>query len=83
MALPEKIGSYKIVKEIGRGGMGVIYEAVDENNAHFAIKCLPPELKGDGFAELSLSREYDAISALKHPNVISVIFKNRDENIGI
>ena len=43
--MPETIGSYQVVREIGRGGMGIVYLALDTTlDRQVAIKALPPQL---------------------------------------
>ena len=44
-SIPERVGAFRIVREIGRGGMGVVLEAVEEPlGRRVALKLLPPEL---------------------------------------
>jgi eukaryotic-like serine/threonine-protein kinase len=64
---------YKILKEIGKGGMGVVYKAQDTKlHRTVAIKALAPELVGDDKARTRFLREARAASAIDHPNICTV-----------
>jgi len=67
------LGHYRIVEEIGRGGMGVVYRARDDRlRRDVAIKVLPEDV-GDNPARLSrFEREARAAAALNHPNILAV-----------
>jgi eukaryotic-like serine/threonine-protein kinase len=72
-AEPERrLGRYRLVREIGRGGMGTVYEAEEAGTARrVAVKVLPPVAAGD--AELKRFRhEIRAASALDHPHIVPI-----------
>jgi serine/threonine-protein kinase len=66
-------GKYELVKRIGEGGMGVVYEAVNAlTGRHVAVKLLATG-PGDDTARQRLLREARAAAALRHPNVVDVL----------
>ena len=69
----DTIGSYTIVREVGRGGMGRVYLATDSRlGRNVAIKALPPELTLDASHRDRLRREARAAAALTHPGICTV-----------
>ena len=79
-ALPEKIGHYKVVAELGRGGMGVVYKAHEESlNRFVAIKVLGDHLAADEQFLTRFTREARAAGAVSHPNVIPIYFIGQDD----
>jgi serine/threonine-protein kinase len=65
---------YRLARLMGRGGMGAVYEAVDQGSSRrVAIKVLHPFLSEDGLPLARLRREAQAAASLGHPNVVEVI----------
>jgi hypothetical protein len=69
----EKIGPYTITRELGRGGMGVVYLATDQRlDRQVAIKALPEHLAGDPDRLARFQREARVLASLNHPNVAGI-----------
>jgi serine/threonine-protein kinase len=66
-------GRYVVACEIGRGGMGVVYEAIDATlDRRVAVKCLDVEAGKDQTAVSRFQKEALAVSQIGHPNICDV-----------
>jgi serine/threonine protein kinase/WD40 repeat protein len=79
-AAPARLGDFRVVREIGRGGMGVVYEAVQESlGRHVALKVLPAgEPTTSGAARERFRREAKAAARLHHTNIVPVFAVGED-----
>ena len=70
---PERLGDYRILREIGRGGMGVVYEAEQVSlGRHVALKVLPKQFLLDERQQKRFEREAKAAARLHHTNIVPV-----------
>lgn len=66
-------GQYSVEREVGRGGMGIVYLGVDEQlERPVAIKTLPPHLAADPRVRGRFLREARTAGALSHPNIVPI-----------
>src|SRR5215468_12162510 len=69
----EMIGVYRLIKELGRGGMGTVYLAYDTRlGRRAALKLLPSHLVNNPERVRRFQREARAASQLNHPNIITI-----------
>src|SRR4051812_43184918 len=68
------VGRFEILRELGRGGFGVVYEALDpELNRKVAIKVLRPlERKLELLERTRLREEAEAVAGLDHPGIVTL-----------
>src|SRR5262245_50625409 len=70
---PERLGDYRLLREIGRGGMGVVYEAQQLSlGRHVAIKVLPSHALLDPRQLARFHREARSAARLHHTNIVPV-----------
>ena len=70
---PVRLGEYRILREIGRGGMGVVYEAEQESlGRRVALKVLPGCLLADAKQVRRFQREARSAARLHHTNIVPV-----------
>jgi serine/threonine protein kinase len=77
-----RLGDYRIIREVGRGGMGVVYEAEQVSlGRHVALKVLPKQLRVDARTRQRFEREAKAAARLHHTNIVPVFGVGEHEGL--
>src|SRR3970040_914114 len=75
------ISHYKIISQLGQGGMGVLYLAEDlELNRKAVLKFLPPDMMNDPDINLRFKREAQSAGSLSHQNIVTIYDVGVHEN---
>lgn len=76
------IGDYEILREIGRGGMGVVFKAHERAlRRTVALKVLPPNISADIAFVKRFEREARFAASLNHPNIVSIYTVGKHEDV--
>ena len=71
--VPRRIGRYLVIRQIGKGGMGMVYAGYDEElDRKVAIKLLHPAQQGDSQSRARIIREAQSLARVSAPNVVHV-----------
>lgn len=82
LAMPKRLGDFEILRELGRGGMGVVYEARQQSlKRTVALKVLGSGLGLSSKAILRFRREAEAAGKLHHTNIVPVYTTGEDRGI--
>ncbi|MCK6509845.1 protein kinase [Myxococcota bacterium] len=77
------LGGYQLVRRIGHGGMGMVYEAVHlQSGYHYALKILHPQICEDEVMIERLRREAQIATTLRHKHLVEVYELGFDEGLG-
>ena len=80
--IPQSVGDYRMIREIGRGGMGVVYEAEQESlGRRVAVKVLPHSAQLDSKSLRRFEREARTAARLHHSNIIPVFGVGEEQGV--
>ncbi|MDO4243984.1 MAG: protein kinase [Actinomyces sp.] len=67
------VGGYRLVRRLGAGGMGVVWEVADASGHHVAMKILHPQIAADPMARRRLDREASVLARVKDSRVARIL----------
>ena len=74
------LGRYELLEKLGSGAMGMVFKCRDQvSRVEYALKMVPPELARDAEAMEEVRENFQLVHGLKHPNIASMDFLDRDE----
>ncbi len=80
--MPDSLGDYQILREIGRGGMGIVYEAVQRSlNRRVALKVINSMVSGNSQHRARFRREAEAAASLHHTNIVPIYGIGEDNDL--
>ena len=75
----EKLGKYRLIEQIGQGGMATVFKGVDtETGWEVAVKVMSPLMAQESQFSKRFKREAEVVMRLKHPNIVPVVDFGRD-----
>jgi len=77
----QKIGKFKVISELGRGGMAIVYKCRTVRKGIVALKVLSPQLSHDQKFIARFQREAEFIAQLNNPNIIKIYEVGEKDNI--
>ncbi len=78
--LPSHLGPYRIVRKVGRGGMGVVYMGVDDSSGQTAaVKLLSADMAQQSDFRDRFKTEIETLRKLNHPNIVQIFGFGEDE----
>jgi tetratricopeptide (TPR) repeat protein len=78
----ERVGRFRLLRQIGRGGMGVVFEAIDESlDRSVALKLLPSHASLDEREVARFRREAHAAARLNHPHIVPIFGVGEDDGV--
>jgi len=78
----QKLGHYELLSELGAGGMGLVYRALDTKlHREVAVKVLPENFAKDPVRLARFEREAKMVAALNHPNIAAIYGFEKHEDI--
>jgi eukaryotic-like serine/threonine-protein kinase len=75
------VGGFQLETEIGRGGMGVVYKAVDDQGGTVAVKILAPHLVNRPVIRQRFLKEADLAMRLEHPNLVRALAVGEEDGL--